>query len=109
MFGKRDLATLLLATGLATGGCASVPAQIMSDTRQTIRAAEAAGAEQWAPEPLGQAREGLQRAAEFLRQREYREAKREAESARRSAAQALKTAEERRAESAPAPGQPPGP
>jgi hypothetical protein len=105
MFGRRDLATLLLATALVAGGCAGLPAQIMSDTRQTIRAAEAAGAEQYAPEPLAQAREGLKRASDLLKQGEYRDSRHEAEAARKNAATALKTAQDH---ASPPPAPPPG-
>lgn len=78
-----------MALALATG-CAGAPIQAMSDTRQTIRAAERAGAENAAPAELAEAREGLRRAEDSLKQRDYRAARREAESAHAKAIEALR-------------------
>lgn len=83
----RALAALLL---VAFVGCAGAPVQAMSDTRQAIQAAEAAGAQTAAPEDLAAAREGLKRAEELLKARDYRGAKREADSAHARATAALK-------------------
>ena len=80
------LGVLLL---LALGGCADAPVQAMSDTRQAIQAAEAAGAQTAAPADLAAARDGLKRAQDLLTARDYRGAKREALSARARAAAAL--------------------
>lgn len=80
------LGALLL---LALGGCADAPVQAMSDTRQAIQAAEAAGAQTAAPADLAAARDGLRRAEDLLRARNYRSAKREALGARARAAAAL--------------------
>lgn len=77
------LATTLLA------GCAAYPVQEMSDARQTIRAAEAAGAASVAPERLAVARDDLRRAEQLIRVRNYRSARRAAEAAHDSAADAL--------------------
>jgi hypothetical protein len=82
--------TLVVALPLA--GCAGAPVQEMSDTRQTIRAAEHAGADAAAPSQLAEAREGLRRAEDSLRQRDYRAARREAETAHAKAVEALKVA-----------------
>ena len=83
---------LLLASALLAG-CAGAPVQTMSDTRQTIRAAEAAGAERVAPEPLAAAREGLLKAKQHLDRHDYRAARREAEVARSHATEALQAAQ----------------
>ena len=74
---------------LLAGACVDAPVQTMSDTRQAIQAAEAAGAQQAAPIPLAAARDGLKRAEDRIRARDYRGAKYEANAARASAAQAL--------------------
>jgi hypothetical protein len=81
----------LVVTGLvfALTACAGVPAQEMSDARQAIRAARAAGAEKAAPATLTAAQEGLQSAEEALRQRDFREARRAAEQAGARAREAL--------------------
>ena len=79
----------LVALTLLLGGCAAAPVQTMSDTRQTIKAAEAAGAETVAPQSLAAAREELKRAEDLIRQGDYRGARREANAARQSAADAL--------------------
>jgi hypothetical protein len=93
----RRLARWTVIASLATVGtlvaaCAGAPVQEMSDTRQTIRAAEHAGAERVAPAPLAEAREGLRRAEDSLKQRDYRAARREAETAHAKAVEALKVA-----------------
>jgi hypothetical protein len=87
-FSRRGSAALVAVSALLAG-CAAAPVQMMSDTRQTIRAAEAAGASNVAPQALATAREELRRAEQMLRNGEYREARREAEVARQSAADAL--------------------
>ena len=89
MFRSLGPCTFLAALLCAAGGCANAPVQAMSDTRQAIQAAEAAGAQSVAPELLATARDGLKRAGDLLKVHNYRAAKREAQSARASAAQAL--------------------
>jgi hypothetical protein len=84
---------LVVPLALLASACAGLPVQEMSDTRQTIRAAETAGAERAAPESLAAAREGLRRAEDLLRQREYRAARREAEDAHAKAVDALRRAQ----------------
>ncbi|MBS0373367.1 MAG: DUF4398 domain-containing protein [Proteobacteria bacterium] len=88
MFSRWRL-TGIVAASLLVGACAVAPVQTMSDTRQTIKAAEAAGAAQLAPQPLAAARDGLKRAEDLLRAGDYRAARREAVAARQSAADAL--------------------
>lgn len=87
---RRAVAALVATVVLSTAGCAGVPVQAMSDTRQTIRAAENAGAERAAPDQLAAAREGLRRAEDLLKQGEYRSARREAETAHAQAVEALR-------------------
>jgi hypothetical protein len=87
-FSLRSSAALAATLALLSG-CAEAPVQMMSDTRQTISAAEAAGASNVAPQALAAAREELRRAEQMLRNGSYREARREAEVARQSAADAL--------------------
>ena len=79
----------LAAAACVVSGCAGAPVQTMSDARQAIRAAEAAGAAAVVPEQLGAARGELKRAEESLRAGDYRAARREAEAARAEAAAAL--------------------
>ncbi|MCZ8130691.1 MAG: DUF4398 domain-containing protein [Steroidobacteraceae bacterium] len=98
MFAGRKLraaspVTGLLAALLMLAGCAGAPVQTMSDTRQTIRAAEAAGAERVAPESLAAAREGLLKAKQYLDRHDYRAARREAEAAHSRATEALQAAQ----------------
>lgn len=84
---RRVWALALVAGGAA--GCAGYPVQEMSDARQTLRAAEAAGAVAVAPDRMAAARDDLQRAEERIRARDYRGARRDAEAAHESAAEAL--------------------
>ena len=88
MFSRSRLCGLV-AAALLLGACAAAPVQTMSDTRQTIRAAEAAGAADVAPQSLAAARDGLKRAEDAIRVGDYRSARRAAEAARQSAADAL--------------------
>lgn len=88
MFSRSRLCGLV-AAALLIGACAAAPVQTMSDTRQTIRAAEAAGAAEVAPQALAAARDGLKRAEDKIRVGDYRSARREAAAARQSAADAL--------------------
>lgn len=90
----RRARTWLAATlVVAAAACAQAPVQDMSNTRQTIRAAEAAGAASVAPEPLASAREGLREAEEHLKLGHYRAAQRAAADAREKAYEALQAAQ----------------
>jgi hypothetical protein len=73
-------------------GCAGAPVQEMSNARQTINAARAAGAEDHAPTQLAEASDLLGKAERALQQHEYRLARRQAEEARRQAQEALQLA-----------------
>jgi hypothetical protein len=83
----------LVAAAVAVGACAGAPVQTMSDARQAIRAAEAAGAATVAPDQLSAARGELKRAEESLRAGDYRAARREAEAAHAQAIGALTAAQ----------------
>lgn len=85
------LAALLAGPLLA--GCAGMPLQQMSDARQAIRAAEHAGAEQHAPELLGEARALVESARQYMHKGEYREARDDAELARAKAMEARRISE----------------
>ncbi len=72
--------------------CAAAPVQEMSDARQSIDAAHAAGAEQHAPAPLRQARRMLLQATQQLETRQYKQAKQSALTARGHALEARREA-----------------
>ena len=92
MFGVCRPSSILVA-GLLLCGCAGAPVQTMSDTRQTLSAAEAAGAATKSPSSYTQAVEELRRAEDELKRGDYREASRRAENAHRGALQALRDAQ----------------
>jgi hypothetical protein len=72
----------------------------MSDARQAIRAARAAGAQKAAPATLADAQERLRHAEEALRVHDFREARRAAELAGARAREALVAAGSQRADGA---------
>jgi len=74
---------------LVVAACAGAPVQEMSDARQAIRAAQAAGAEERAPAELERAKSLIDEAQPHLQRREYRDAGRVAEEARQEAVHAL--------------------
>jgi len=94
--------TVLLAALLAASlvACAVVPAQEMSDARQAIQAAEAAGASERAPRALEFARALLEQAQAELAVQDYTGARRSAQASKDAAIQARETADEQ-ARSAP--------
>ena len=59
--------SLCCLLALSAAGCASVPAQEMSDARQAIHAAQSAGAAQVVPGTLSEAQSRLKAAEEALR------------------------------------------
>jgi Domain of unknown function (DUF4398) len=91
MFPRRRWAVLALASLLVS--CASAPLQTLSDARQTIAAAEAAGAATRSPAALGVARSALHHAETLLREGRYRAAHDEAVVAQRHATEALEQAQ----------------
>lgn len=79
---------------LTLAACAGAPVQEMSDARQAIRAAQAAGAEELAPEALGKAQSLIDEAQLQLQRHEYREAKSTAVEAHDNALRALEASRE---------------
>ena len=85
MLRKPVLASLLV--GLVA--CAGAPVQEMSDARQAIAAARAAGAPARAPDNFQAAQAAIERAESHLQLHEYARARLEAVEAKRDAAAAL--------------------
>jgi len=83
----------VVAAMLVLSACAGPPVQEMSDARQAIQAAEAAGAQKWAPVPLSQARDFLDSAEKKLEKRAYNGARNDARQARQKASHARTIAE----------------
>jgi len=83
---RGRLCALLFSVVLAA--CASAPVQEMSDARQAIQAAEAAGAPARVPEDYARAREFLRSAEDALRRRNYELAREEARQAKAAAMRA---------------------
>ncbi len=93
--GTRFPALLLLTVWLLFGlGCKTAPVQEMSEARQAIEAARAAGAEQYANQELGQAMTSLKAAEQMLNDRRFRDARRSAQQARDEAIRAREAAQE---------------
>ena len=93
---RRYILPLLLAAllaGATLAGCAGAPLQEMSDARQAVRAAERAGAEKHAPEPLAEARQLVEQARLNMQKGEYKAAREDAERARDKATEARRLAE----------------
>jgi hypothetical protein len=81
---------LAVFVGIAClAGCAGAPVQEMSDARQAIAAARAAGAAERAPVDLGAAQAALERAEQHLQAQEYTRARGAALEAKRRASAAL--------------------
>lgn len=72
--------------------CSGAPVQEMSDARQAVRAAQAAGADEHAPERLADAIRLIESAQKDLQRHDYRSAQQAAVEARRCALEALETA-----------------
>jgi hypothetical protein len=102
----RRVSITVVAWSLAA--CAGAPVQEMSDARQALRAAQAAGADEYAPAPLAEAERLVGVAQAELEQRDYRSAQQAAVEARKQALQALESARAARQvpEAAPASPQP---
>lgn len=86
----RGLLLTLLCVGMV--GCAGAPVQEMSNARQAIKAARDAGADQVAPQKLGEAQSLLEQAEASLQKGDYRNARRSAVQARGRATEALAAA-----------------
>ena len=78
-----------IAALVLLAGCASAPVQEMSDARQAIHAAEEAGAAEYAPEALREAKRLLTSAERKLQREAYASARMDARDARRRATDAL--------------------
>ena len=91
-FPRFALAWLLI--GVQISGCAGAPVQEMSNARQAVRAAQRAGADQYAPQILFEAERLLDQASGNLSRGEYRAARDQAEQARAKALEARRLAEE---------------
>ena len=89
----HELQLFTLVATVVASGCAGAPVQEMSNARQTIRAAQDAGAAQYAPQSLGEAQGLLSQAETALHRHEYRAARRHAMEAHDKAAEALHAAE----------------
>jgi ABC-type transporter lipoprotein component MlaA len=96
LFDLPILAAALLGAVLASG-CAGWPTQEMSNARQAIAAAERAGAEQYAPEALAEARKLLASAKANSNKGDYRAARDEYNQAREMAIEARRVAEQAKA------------
>ena len=83
---KRIVSVSLL---MVVSACAGAPVQEMSDARQAVRAAQAAGAEERAPAELAEARRLIDHAQQQLQRHEYRLAGDTAVEARKMALDAL--------------------
>lgn len=91
---KRSLGAIAgLVVLLAFSACAGPPVQEMSDARQAIQAAEAAGAQTYAPVVLSQARTFLASAEQKLGKRAYNGARNDARLAKQKATHARSIAE----------------
>jgi hypothetical protein len=98
------LRPFVLFAAAALCACAGMPAQQMYDATQAVRAAEKAGAAQYAPELLSEAQAHLKVAKTSLHSGDYRVARDEAEAARGKAMEARSAAETATATHTGAPG-----
>jgi hypothetical protein len=80
---------LAVCAMIVVSACAGAPVQEMSDARQAVRAAQAAGAEERAPAELAEAQRLIADAQEYLQRHEYGQAQDTAVQARRQALRAL--------------------
>lgn len=83
----------MLFLGGSLGGCAGAPLQQLSDARQAVRAAEKAGAEQYAPDLLDEAKRLVESARVNLHRGEYRQSRDDADLAREKAMEARRVSE----------------
>ena len=88
-----QLRWFLLPLVLWFAGCASAPVQEMSDARQAIEAARAAGADRFAEDLMAEANGLLRQAEVELERGDYRSARRAALTAREQAMTAREVAE----------------
>ncbi len=72
---KNKISVIIVFLVILLPGCSYIPAQEMSDARQTIRSAQDAGAEKYAAESLTEAQVLLEKARKELDAGEYDAAK----------------------------------
>jgi hypothetical protein len=89
---KSRLRVFLAGACLSLAACTTAPVQEMSDARQSVDAARAAGAAEYAPSLLDGAERLLQRAAERLEVGAYAAARRAAHAAQDMAQEAREAA-----------------
>lgn len=89
---NRIFTVFVLTATLLVGGCETIPVQQMSDARQAYRAAQEAGAEQYAPELFSEVTVLMEDADRFLDEGRYSLAGKVAERARMLAIKARKKA-----------------
>ena len=96
----RSISVVLAALLLSVAGCVTTPpVQEMSDARQAIAAARAAGAETLAPQVFRRSVNLLRMAERTLERRSYQQARNQAVAARRLAIEAQEQAAEKSAAS----------
>lgn len=94
-YGTQIIRWLTVAFFVALGvACGAAPVQEMSEARQAIEAARAAGAERYAVDQYEKARSLLETAQDLLNDRRFRDARRSAAQARDEAIQARETAQQ---------------
>lgn len=84
---------VMIVVSLWLAGCKGPPVQEMSDARQAIAAARAAGAAERSPVDLDAAQAAIARAEESLQMQHFTRARMAAEEAKRRAAAALANAQ----------------
>lgn len=88
--GSASLTTTAFGLVALTAGCATAPpAQEMSDARQSLETAQTIGAQEHAPEVLGNAQQLLSRAQNDMQSGNYEQAQKEASAAVQAARQAV--------------------
>lgn len=87
----------LIAAAACIAACKGPPIQEMSDARQAISAARAAGAEQLAPQDLKAAQAAIAKAENDLHQAHFTRARLAAQEAKRRAAAALVSSQDKSA------------
>ena len=94
-YGTRMIRWLIVLFFVTLGvACAPAPVQEMSEARQAIEAARAAGAEQRAVDQFEKAQSLLKTAQDMLNDRRFRDARRSAAQARDEAILARETAQQ---------------
>src|SRR5262245_58798674 len=90
-------AVVFFLFAMVTLACATPPDKEINQAQGAIEAARSAGAEQYASEEFSAAEAAMRRSAEFVQQRDYRQALNQALDARERAKEAARRAAEQRA------------